>query len=124
MIQHGGVVENHTERRKTVRRRVDWNVTIMTDHGEIEGTTRDVSPDGISIVCEQPLYLGEICWIAIYPASHPKMEVTAKVVWSDLYGIEEGGAVVAIGVCFVQISRSDRRFFTDVISTEMKEDPL
>jgi hypothetical protein len=93
----------------------------MTDHGEIEGTTKDISSEGVSIVCDQPLYLGEICWIAIYPESHPKMEVTAKVIWSDLYGIEEGGEVVAIGVCFVQISRSDRRFFGDVIATEIEE---
>ncbi len=117
---NGVNLDKNTDRRKEIRSPVDWPIIILTDHGNIDGRARSVSMDGMSIVCDQPLRLGEIYWVKVTPAGHPEMEVMAKVIWSDLYGIDPKDEVVGVGVCFAQISRGDRRFFQDVISAQLK----
>lgn len=110
-----------TDRRKETRHPIDWPITVMADHGDIEGRARDVSADGMSIISDQPLYLGEICWARVSPPGYPEMEVTVKVIWSDLYGIDEKDEVVGVGVCFLQVSMGDRRLFQDIITAQTRE---
>lgn len=103
------------ERRRTPRAEVAWTVIVRTSRGEVHAHARDVSADGISIVCEEPLLLDKELRMYIKPPDRGRIDVTGKVVWSDLYGIDENEATVAMGLCFVRISDQDRLFFEELV---------
>ena len=110
-----------TERRRQPRIEVRWPVAVLADHGTIEGETRNISVGGIAIFCDEPLRLNESYRISISPPAHPAVGVTGKVVWSDLYGIEDGETTVGMGVCFVEISEGDTDFLREVVSAHLEQ---
>ena len=103
-------------KRKHDRIRVRWPITVLTDHGTIEGETRNITVDGIFICCEEPLQLNEIFSISISPPNQQTIEVTGKVIWSDFYAVDEENTAFGTGICFVKISNRDRHFFKDMVS--------
>ena len=104
------------ERRKHQRRKVTWPVNVFTDQGTIEGETKDISDEGVFISCEEPLVLNEKYRIGIIPPDHEIIDITGKVVWSDLYGIDENNTAFGMGICFVKIPYNDQYFLDDVVS--------
>jgi len=104
------------ERRKHQRRQVTWPVNVFTDHGTIEGETQNISTDGVFISCDEPLALNENYRIGIIPPDHQIIDITGKVVWSDLYGIDENNTAVGMGLCFVELPNFDHNFLDSVVS--------
>lgn len=110
-------MENEIERRKHPRSKVRWPITIFTsDRSTIEGETRNITVDGMLICCDEPLPLNEILSMSIMPPNHQAMNVVGKVIWSDLYAIDEENTTLGMGLCFVKISDGDRHFLKDVAS--------
>lgn len=107
-------------RRKNERVYVKWPVTIIMSSGTFEGETTNITNQGVGIVCDEPLHLNATYTLIIRPANHEALEVTGKVVWSDLYGIDGDNKTVGIGICFIEISEKDRLFFNDTISENLK----
>lgn len=103
-------MESFIEKRKQARVEVRWPIKIFTDDGPVEGETLNISFDGISITCEEPLAINKIFTISIEPLNQSVLELRGKIVWSDCYGLE-GGSTYAVGVCFVEISDEDRHRF-------------
>jgi hypothetical protein len=105
-----------------------WPVTIIMNSGTIEGETTNISAQGVSISCDEPLLLGvstscdetlllnEICTLHISPPDYGAIEVSGKVVWSDMHGIDGENKTVGIGVCIVEISDKDRGYFKNIVS--------
>lgn len=112
---------SRTERRKEPRIEVRWPVAVLAEHGTIEGETRDISVSGLAIFCDEPLRLNELYRMSISPPNHPAVGVSGKVVWSDLYGIEDDDTTVGMGICFVEISEEDRKYLREVVSAHLKE---
>ena len=115
------------ERRKHSRGDIRWPITVLADHGTIKGETRNISVDGISIRCDEPLMINEVFRIAILPPDRQPIGVSGKVVWSDLYAIDPNDTAVGLGICFVKITDEDRRIFEDAVSAlvsnhEMREE--
>ncbi len=115
------------ERRKHSRGDIRWPITVLADHGTIKGETRNISVDGISIRCDEPLMINEIFRIAILPPDRQAIGVSGKVVWSDLYAIDPNDTAVGLGICFVKITDEDRKIFEDAVSAlvsnnEMREE--
>ena len=110
-------MNNTIERRKRPRKKVSWPVNVFTDHGTIEGETKDISGDGVFISCDEPLALNEKYRIGIIPPDHQVIDITGKVVWSDLYGIDENNTAFGMGICFVEIPYNDQYFLDNVIAT-------
>ena len=108
-----------TKRHKSSRSEVRWPVRILSDHRTIEGETRNISFDGIYICVDEPLRLNEKFRMAISPPNHESIGVTGKVIWSDIYGLDEQEAAFAMGVSLVKISKRDRKFIKDMCSTEL-----
>ena len=104
------------ERRKCRRREVTWPVNVFTDHGTVEGETQNISTDGVFISCDEPLALNENYRIGIIPPNHQIIDVTGKVVWSDLYGIDENNTAFGIGVCFVKIPNNDHNYLDHIVT--------
>ncbi len=65
---------------------------------------------------KKPLRLHESYRISIKPQKNQNIELTCKVIWADIYGIDPENYVYGIGLCFVMISEKDHRLFYNVIS--------
>jgi uncharacterized protein (TIGR02266 family) len=86
-----------------------WLVAIKTDDRSMEGVTFNVSPNGAFIRCANPLRLNEVCNLAIQvPDKDVPVEVKAEVVWSNIYGPDDGISPRGMGVRFLEISSEDR----------------
>ena len=109
-------MDDQTERRKYPRKNVCWPISLLTDTGIVEGETVDISVEGISINIEDPVPLDEILRICIEPDGHEVIEVSGRVTWSDLYGIDDEDHAIGMGVCFLEISDQDRHFLEELVS--------
>ena len=83
----------------------------------MEGETRNISADGMFITCKEPLGINETYQIELTPPKQHAIELTCKVVWSDLYGIDGQKKTFGMGFCFVQVAEHQRDIFRDVISS-------
>ena len=106
-----------SEKRKHPRFNARWPVTVYTDKGEIEGETINISLEGIAICCEEPLHLNKVFRISLITLDDRVIRVGGKVVWSDVYGMDDQETQIGMGVCFVEVSEKDRHIINDVIST-------
>ncbi len=114
-------MENSSEKRRHLRIEVEWPVIISKGDDFIEGETKNIAFDGISIFCEEPLPLDEIISISIEPPDQQSMVISGRVIWSDVYGIDDQNASYGIGLCFVKISNEDHSRFLDLISDLLEE---
>lgn len=104
------------EKRGSPRRKVNWPITILADHGTLEGEAKNITGDGIFIFCDEPLRLNEAFRMSILPPHHSPIGVTGKVVWSDIYGLDENEAAYGMGICLVEITEEDRHFLDEMVS--------
>jgi c-di-GMP-binding flagellar brake protein YcgR len=102
-------LDDFIEKRTHQRVEVQWPITVFTDEGMIEGETINISAAGISFSCEEPLSLNETYRIFIMPIENQAIELKGRVVWSDVYGIDDENGTVCIGACFIEISDEDRK---------------
>jgi len=108
-------VNDADERRTHTRIKVRWPITIVTDDSAIEGETRDITAVGMFINCKEPLELNEMYRISVIPPNQPSIELTCKVLWSNLYSTG-GENTYGTGFCFVKVSDEDIHFLNDVLS--------
>lgn len=104
------------ERRKKTRIQVRWPVKIYTQDGAISGEVRNITSEGVLICASEPLTLNEEYQISIMPPGHSPIGITAKVIWSDFYGLCGNNTPVCIGVCMMEISEEDRQFLDSLAS--------
>ncbi|MFC1489310.1 PilZ domain-containing protein [Thermodesulfobacteriota bacterium] len=105
------------ERRKHPRFEVDWPITVFTDEGTVEGEALNISLEGISICCEEPLPLKKALRITIVPLNHPIIQIFGEVAWADLYGMDDEKTTIGMGICFVEISDEDRLTIEKLVSS-------
>ena len=106
---------NTIERRAHTRIKVRWPITVVTDDSAIEGETRDITTIGMFINCKEPLALNETYRISVIPPNQQSIELTCKVLWSNLYSTD-GENTYCMGFCFVRVSDEDIHFLSDVLS--------
>ncbi|UCD32900.1 MAG: PilZ domain-containing protein [Desulfobacterales bacterium] len=99
------------EKRKNPRVEVRWPIKVSTNEGLVEGETVNISLDGVSIYCSDPLPFNEVLSISIEPLNQSVIELSGKVIWSDSFSRDEGQSY-AIGVSFLEITDEDRQRFT------------
>ena len=104
------------ERRGTQRVQVDWPVTLFNNDVTIEGESRNISEKGLYIYCDKPLPLNQVFRIAIQPPQHQAIGFTGKVIWSDLYGMDNDKSVFGVGLCLVEISEDEQDLLRELIS--------
>jgi len=114
-------VEDFTEKRRHPRINVRWPITISKDNDIIGGETRNIAFDGISICCEEPLPMDEIVNILIEPEGHQEIIVAGKVIWSDIYGIDDKDTTYGVGICFVKLSEENRARYLELIAEHLEE---
>lgn len=110
-------MEERVEKRQYPRKKVKWPVHVFTHDGPVNGESRDISVQGLSLCCEEPVPLNRVLSIKISPPNHASIRVQAKVVWSTRYGIDMNDRTyVCIGVCLVSISDQDRQYLERLTS--------
>ena len=110
-----------SERRDHPRIEVEWPIALYFDDEIIEGTTKNITTDGIYICCNQPLPLDKVFRVSITPPNHQAVGVTGKVVWSDLYGLGDGKDVFGVGICLVEMSDKDRHYLNELVLLNLKK---
>jgi hypothetical protein len=105
------------EKRQHPRTNIRWPIKIGKGRKIIAGETRDVAVDGLSICCDEPLLIDDVVNISVEPQDQQSIEVYGKIIWSDLYGLDDKGKAHGIGICFVQIAKNDCSRYNDLISS-------
>ena len=107
-------MNNADERRSEPRVEVSWPVTLFDSDTTIEGESTNISIKGLSVCCDKPLPINHVFRISIRPPSHQSIGVTGKVIWSDLYGMDEKN-MFGVGVCLVEVSEEDTKSLKELI---------
>ncbi|MFC1829174.1 PilZ domain-containing protein [Thermodesulfobacteriota bacterium] len=110
-----------SEKRKYPRFDARWPITVFTDRDEIEGETINISLEGIAICCEKPLHLNKIFRMSMVSTDDQIIQIAGKIVWSDLYGMDDEETAIGMGICFVEVSDKDRHIINQVISSYTDE---
>jgi Tfp pilus assembly protein PilZ len=76
---------------------------------------------GIYVQCDEPLRVNEDFRMAIIPPNRQAIGLTGKVVWADMYGIDEEENAFGMGVCLVQIAEEDQEFLKSAVSPRQAE---
>jgi hypothetical protein len=105
----------HREKRKSRRSDVRWPISVESEHGTIQGETRNISLSGIYVQCDEPLRVNEDFRMAIIPPNRQAIGVTGKVVWADMYGIDEEENAFGMGVCLVEVAKEDQEFLKTAV---------
>lgn len=105
------------EKRRSKRSDVRWPVSVESEHGTILGEIRNISLSGIYVRCDEPLRVNEDFRMAIIPPNRQAIGLTGKVVWADMYGIDEDEIAFGMGVCLVEIAKEDQKFLQSAVSS-------
>jgi hypothetical protein len=104
------------ERRGQARIEVFWPAKIDMGGRSVNAETRNITTEGVSILCDEPLEIDERYKITITAPNQPEIEITARVVWSDLYGFDENNKSVGMGLCFGEASGKDKAILKKAVS--------
>jgi hypothetical protein len=105
-----------TERRIAPRINVNWPVTIITSEGMIEGESRNITPSGVFIHCKKKLPEDEVYQLILKLPNGKQIIVRGQMMWSNLNGREDTGALVDMGFSFIKMSEQDQKVLRTVIS--------
>jgi hypothetical protein len=105
-----------SERRKAPRISVNWPITIITSQGMIQGESRNITPSGIFIHCKKKLPESELYQMIIKLPNGKQIVVKGQMMWSNLNGLENTGALVDMGFSFIKMSDEDQKVLRTVIS--------
>jgi len=89
---------------------------VESEHGTIQGEIRNISLIGIYMRCDEPLRVNEEFRMAILPPDREAIGLIGKVVWADLYGIDEEENAFGMGICLVQIAKEHQAFLQSAVS--------
>ena len=109
-------MDKKDEKRNLPRVEVKWPITIFTDNDTMEGESRNITTEGLYICCDKPLPLKDVFRMTIKPPHHQAIGVTGKIVWSDLYGLDDDKGVYCMGICLVEITDEEKRLLNDMVS--------
>lgn len=109
-------MDDFTEKREYPRIDVHWPIKIFVNDNIIAGETMNISLEGISICCDEPLPINEVFSISIEPLGKQAIIISGQVVWADVYGIADKTTTYGMGICFVEISEQDRNRYNDLVS--------
>ena len=104
------------EKRKAPRINVNWPITIITSRGTIEGESRNITPSGVFIHCKTKLPEDEVYQMIIKLPNGKQIIVKGQMMWSNLNGREDTGALVDMGFSFIKMSDEDQKVLRTVIS--------
>lgn len=108
------------ERRRYLRTKLQWPVTVILSNVQIDGEIQNISQQGAYISFQEtPPHKGSLR-LVIRPPNREPLKVTAEVIWTIAASSGEGVATYGAGVYFVYISEEDSKFLHNLVR-EMEE---
>ena len=108
------------ERRQHPRVLVNWPAVVETQHGSVEGETKDISVDGVFIFCAKEPEVGENFSIFLKPSEQRTIPVVGEKIWSGIFSIDNR-KVFGMGIQFINISPEDREYIAVLVEKEQHE---
>jgi len=110
------------ERRQQPRGDFTVPVRVETSSGTIEAETKNISLVGAFVCCQKVLPVGETFLLTIEPPNHKPLSLNAGVVWSNINVPDEKIVNRGMGIRFIQITKDDREFLNQLVSTHLEKD--
>jgi hypothetical protein len=94
----------------------------------IDGTTRNISPQGAFIYYfqphgnDQPLQVDKVVDLIIEAADVAPLFICAEVIWSNILSSDEGNTLLGVGLRFIEITDKVRQFLHDFVTVHT--DPM
>ena len=107
------------ERRLHPRILVKWPVVVETLKGSVEGETKDISVDGVFILCAKEPEIGESFPILLKPSEQRTISIIGQEIWSGSFTIDNK-TVFGMGVQFIHISTEDRNYLATLVEEEQQ----
>ena len=104
----------------TSRTQVKWPVQFHTSDGSADGVIVTINQRGAFMRCRKPLRLSETFQLTIEPPENEAINVTAEVVFSNVYGPDDHITPRGMGVLFLNISDEDRQIISKEIRQHME----
>jgi hypothetical protein len=108
------------ERRQHPRVLVNWPAVVETQHGSVEGETKDISVDGVFIFCAKEPEIGANFSIFLKPSEQRTISVVGEKIWSGVFSIDNR-KVFGMGIQFIHISPEDREYIAALVEKEQHE---
>ena len=108
------------EKRRHPRISVSWPTVVQTRQGRIEARTRDISEAGAFIECAEELDLGDDFQISFKPSEDRDILVTGEKAWCGNINIDGKDTYSGMGVRFIKLSLTDRKFLSTLVSRHLK----
>ena len=116
---------NGIEQRQHPRAEIRWAVTVQPSWGTIKGETLNVSSMGAFIKCCEPLKFNEVFILDIdVPALAHPLKAIAEVVWSNKDGNKNEITPYGMGIRFIRISSTDRRFIVKEVLKHLNSENM
>jgi hypothetical protein len=107
------------EKRKSLRIKARWPITIITNNRLIEAESRNITANGIFARCKEQLHENENYRIVITLPQNRYVAVKGKVEWSILNGIDPNGTFSDIGFSFVKLRGEDCFILNHTVSGQL-----
>ncbi len=89
---------------------------MATVGGSVDGVITNINKNGAFIRCHKPLRLTETCKLTIESPDHPIQDVTAEVVWTNIYGPDDDLTPRGMGVRFTGIPEVEQKFLRKLVT--------
>ena len=116
-------MEPKIERRAFKRvRLINWPAKILIKDRSINGTTRNISPQGAFIYYfqphgdDRPLQLHKVVDLIIEAPSVAPLFICAEVIWSNILSSDEKNTLLGMGLRFIEVPDKELQFLHDFIT--------
>jgi len=113
------IMATSNEIHKSLRIKVRWPITIIANHGIIEGESRNITGKGIFTHCKEQLRENTTYRIVISLPQERYVAVKGKVIWSNLSGTAHNGTFSDMGFSFLELPEEDRVLLNYAISAHL-----
>jgi c-di-GMP-binding flagellar brake protein YcgR len=116
-------MEPKIERRTFKRvKLINWPVKILINDRSINGTTRNISPQGAFIYYfqphgdDRPLQVHKVVDLIIEAPGVAPLFICAEVIWSNILSSDEKNTLLGMGLRFIEVPDKELQFLHDFIA--------
>jgi len=100
---------------------INWPAKIIIKDKSIDGTTRNISPQGAFIYYfrphgdDRPLQLHKVVDLIIQAPSVAPLFICAEVIWFNILSSDEKNTLLGIGLRFIEVPDKELQFLHDFV---------
>ncbi len=107
---------------------INWPAKILIKDRSINGTTRNISPQGAFIYYfkphgdDRPLKVHKVVDLSIEAPGTAPLFISAGVIWSNILSSDEKNTLLGVGLRFIEVPDKERQFLHDFVTVHT--DPM